>query len=48
MKFAKYQANNLIPEWRLKYLDVTHPSLQLLTVTVQEGEETFESGEEST
>jgi len=22
MKFAKYQANNLIPEWRMKYLDV--------------------------
>ena len=26
MKFAKYQANNLIPEWRIKYLDVFHVS----------------------
>jgi hypothetical protein len=23
MKFAKYQANNLVPEWRRKYLDVS-------------------------
>ena len=26
MKFAKYQANNLIPEWRMKYLDVFYVS----------------------
>lgn len=27
MKFAKYQANNLIPEWRDKYIDVINPLL---------------------
>lgn len=26
MKFAKHQANNLIPEWRMKYLDVFYIS----------------------
>lgn len=25
-KFEKYQANNLIPEWRIKYLDVFYVS----------------------
>jgi SPX domain protein involved in polyphosphate accumulation len=24
MKFAKYQQNNLVPEWRKKYLDVSN------------------------
>ena len=27
MKFAKYQANNLIPEWRDKYIDVINSLL---------------------
>jgi len=30
MKFAKYQSNNLVPEWRRKYLDVSL-SVVLLT-----------------
>jgi len=25
MKFAKYQADNVVPEWKDKYLDVLRP-----------------------
>ena len=32
MKFAKYQQNNLVPEWRKKYLDVRTLLMTLLTV----------------
>src|SRR5271154_3751719 len=36
MKFAKYQANNLVPEWRRKYLDVRDPfSIDLILCSIR-------------
>jgi hypothetical protein len=45
MKFAKYQANNLVPEWRTKYLDV-YISQLMSNSAVQGRQENLEGGSE--